>query len=161
MKKGTISLFLKLSIVLMGLIGVFACVRWFPFSVLYTVDASTEGSLKVTSEFWGQLSFLWACAVPCFWMLYPAWRVSDAFKNDSVFSTTTAKHALSAAKVLFADSAVFIVGNMLFYFLGINLFGILHAMIGAIGIIVAFMLYVLARYVEKAAALKEENDSIV
>jgi len=63
--------------------------------------------------------------------------------------------------IIFIDSMALIAGNTLFMLLKWSPFALIYYVIGALGVIFSLASYLAYRYLESAAAIKEENDSII
>ena len=109
------------------------------------------------------LIFLWLTSMPLFILLFFIWKISTAIIKETVFTTQTAGLVRICAIILFATSAFFIIGNIIFLLLGMSHPGVLFlSLIADVFVIsLAVVLAVLARYLTKAAALQEEADSFI
>jgi len=101
--------------------------------------------------------------MPLFILLFFIWKISTAIIKETVFTTQTAGLVRICAIILFATSAFFIIGNIIFLLLGMSHPGVLFlSLIADVFVIsLAVVLAVLARYLTKAAALQEEADSFI
>lgn len=164
MTNRTISFLVKISILLIAFAGVIVCAFWYPFSTSFSlteIGYATADSVSKAAAYWGQLLFYWIISLPCFAVLIVTWLLAENIKKDDVFSFNTSKKLTVIFYLLFVDSCIFIVGNTAFTILSWNLFSALYYFIGIFGMILSFVVYVIAKFVVKAQILKEENDSIV
>jgi hypothetical protein len=109
------------------------------------------------------LIFLWVTALPVFAVLGLVWKASAAVGHDSVFTVGTARLVKYGAIFILADTIFFCAGNMVLLLLGMNHPAIVLAsfFIGVLGMALAAIAAVLARYLTKAAALQEEVDGTI
>ncbi|MBQ0091886.1 MAG: DUF2975 domain-containing protein [Clostridiales bacterium] len=169
MKNKTLITLSQISIAFLFFVGICICLFWYPlsisFSTLRFVSGESSSSVLVdqiqTIAFWSQLIFAWIASVPCFVALVLGFRATIYAKGDEFFSKKNAKIFKIISVMLFIDSVLFIIGNIVFMFLKWNPFALIYYVIGALGIIFALASCFTYRYLEKAASLKEENDSIL
>jgi drug/metabolite transporter (DMT)-like permease len=111
-------------------------------------------------RFWPWLIFLWLSAVPCFLSLIPGWQLFGRVEDNSAFCRENANCLKKISRLLLWDSAFFLGGNTVFFFLGMNHPSIFIAALflalalAAIGIAAA----ALEGLVLRAARLKEDSD---
>ena len=156
----------RVSILFLFCVGICICLWWYPLSISFcTVGLVSGESVPVEHArevaCWVQLLFAYLASVPCFVVLALGFRATVYAGRDEFFTKKNALLFKVIAIMLFVDSIVFIIGNMVFMFLGWNPFASLYYVIGVIGMIFALGSYFSYRYLEKAIAIKEENDSIL
>ncbi len=159
MNKISISFFIKLSIIAVGVIGIAVCLFWFPF------DGEFSGShTELISEtaYYLRLGFYLACTLPCFIILGIGWALTADIKSENEFSLPAAKKFRAVFFLLFFDCLFFLFGNFLLILLGLHSsFVLIYIALGIVGIILSFLSYVLSVYILKAEKIKEENESII
>lgn len=166
MKNRLIVGLIRVSIIFLFAVGLGICALWYPFSIsLDTVGVVQDGPDPITLaqriSFWMQLIFMWAVSVPCFYTLHLFFRSTGYAKHDEVFCRENARLYRKAAIALLVGSVALIAGNVLFIFLEWNSFATVYIVLGAVGLVCSLACYVVYRYILKAAAIQEENDSIL
>jgi hypothetical protein len=109
------------------------------------------------------LVFLWIAALPVFAVIALVWKASAAVGSDRVFTIETARLVKHGTVLILSDTIYFCFGNVLLLLLGMNHPAVVLAsfFIGVLGMSLAAMAAVLARYLTKAAALQEEVDGTI
>jgi hypothetical protein len=109
------------------------------------------------------LIFLWITALPVFAVLVLVWMASSAVGQDMVLTVRTARLVKYAAIFTFGDTIFFFIGNIILLLLGMNHPGIVlvSLFVCVLGVSLAVLAAVLARYLTKAAALQEEVDGTI
>jgi len=153
----------RCAIVIIALCGVTVCALWYPFSfsILKVGLISADLSALTTAQSWVSLAFYWAASVPCFAILAIAWKISARLKTGRLFTEEVAKMISLCAKILLIDLGVFFIGNAVFLLLNMNDFAIAYFLLIAGGAALTVFLFVLSRYVYKAARLQELSDGTV
>ena len=155
MSKRDIYCFVKLAIVIVALCGLCICGCFYPF--LVSLNGFDKGSEVVM---WSELIFYWVTSIPCFIILGVAWRIASSIKTEP-FTHKNAKLFKNSAILLFVDSIVFFIGNLVFMLMGYNPFAIAFFMLVIIALIASLALGVVGYYVTKATMIREENESYV
>ena len=151
--------FIRIFIIL-ALIGAIALVAlifafWLPSLEGYVAELTAESSVHSRLVF----PFSAVIAILCLGALGAALSFPSAMKKDKIFSSTTASK-LSAISLLIAlAGALIIVCAIMLAAIGDKLLLFPLFIIGAIVLLVAFMLSILSSYVKRAALLKEEVDA--
>ena len=148
-----LSVLLKGGIIVFGVCGILICVLWYPYSIGLTAKNSVEK--------WTQIAFYWLVSIPCFAVLWYAWKLADAVKKDEVFTKRVANLVKCSMQILFIDICVFLVGNIVFACLGWNELMFVYIGLGAIGLVETSVLLVIAHYIEQAAILREEMEGTI
>lgn len=109
------------------------------------------------------LIFLWLTSIPCYLAGGFCWSIACEIGHDRPF---TAKNAKSFKKIMIAalaDAAGFFLGNFILLFLNMNHPGIVLAsmLICFAGAAIAVAAGGLSLLVEKAAAIREDNEAFI
>ncbi len=106
------------------------------------------------------LGLLWLTAVPCYIVLYLAWKISGNIGRDNSFSKENAVSMKHISTLVAGDSIFFFAGNIIYLVIGFNHPSVVLAalVVVFIGVSVSVAAAVLSHLILKAAALKEEND---
>ncbi len=158
MKKSTIIKLIRLAIVFVGILGFCICSFWYPNQI---ADFNLSAEIINTISFRTQLVFYLLTAIPCFAVLVIGWSLTGDIKENNEFTYNTAKKFKNVFYLMFADSCIFLIGNIIFIILKWSVFGFLYVAMGIIGLILAFFAYVISVYIERASKIQEENDSII
>ena len=151
--------FIRIFIIL-ALIGAIALVAlifafWLPSLEGYVAELTAESSVHSRLVY----PFSAVIALLCLGALGAALSFPSAMKKDKIFSSPTASK-LSAISLLIAlAGALIIVCAIMLAAIGDKLLLFPLFIIGAIVLLVAFMLSILSSYVKRAALLKEEVDA--
>ena len=133
------------------------CALWFPVAVDYV-----GGFYESAGDFEYVKGWLYViCAIvslPLFAVFIIAFSFPPAIENDSVFTKKTARNIKCISNIIFADCIVFAATVIWIIWMGERILSPVLAFVDVIGIMVAFMLYVLSGYISRAAVLKEEAD---
>ena len=151
--------FIRIFIIL-ALIGAIALVAlifafWLPSLEGYVAELTEESSVHSRLVY----PFSVVIALLCLGALGAALSFPSAMKKDKIFSSPTASK-LSAISLLIAlAGALILVCAIMLATIGDKLVFFPLFIIGAIVLLVAFMLSILSSYVKRAALLKEEVDA--
>ncbi|NLU25190.1 MAG: DUF2975 domain-containing protein [Clostridiales bacterium] len=110
--------------------------------------------------YWPWMILIWLCALPCFASLIPGWQLFGRIGHNSAFCRENAACLRIISRLAFGDSALFLLGNLLYFLLGMNhpallLLSLLLCFAGAaVGITAA----VLSHLVLEAALLREDSE---
>ncbi len=106
------------------------------------------------------LGLLWLTAVPCYIVLYLAWKISNNIGKDNSFSKENAVSMKYISTLALGDSIFFFAGNIIYLIIGFNHPSVVLAalVVVFIGVSIAVAAAVLSHLILKAANLKEEND---
>ena len=148
----------RCAMIAIAICGVGVCAFWYPFSITLTTSGLQESGLVA---FWTQLIFYWLTSLPCLVVLCIGWKIAAAIKSDALFKEENAKAVKTAVQILFADIAVFLIGNVVFLVLGWNDFALLYLFFAIIGLVVAIFMAILSHYLYRAAELQEESEGTI
>ncbi len=156
MKQKSLSNWLKAIIIGMGIIGL----------VFYGLVVPELGNDLVShypeysSAYYLWIGFLWLTAVPCYIVLYFAWKISDNIGKDNSFCKENAVSMKHISTLAAGDSIFFFAGNIIYLIIGFNHPSIVLAALAVvfIGISIAVAAAVLSHLILKATEMKEEND---
>ena len=113
--------------------------------------------------FWPWLVLIWCTAVPCYCCVYWGWRITGEIQRDNSFSHINAVYLHKIMKALLFDAAFFFVGNVVMVLLDMSELSVFLTA----GLVCFFVAAVataaaaLSHLVEKAARMREENESII
>lgn len=115
---------------------------------------------EFSNRFWPWLIFIWVSGIPCFLVLYYAWRISTNIGNNHSFTDQNASLLKSISILSALDAGFFFVGNIVLLLLNMSHPGVVIAsfVIVFVGVAVAVASAVLSHLVKKAAALQEQSD---
>ena len=156
MEQKTFSKWLKGIIIGIGLCGVLFYAAVVPALADYMLESYPEFSVAVLP--WK--FFIWCSGIPCFTVLFFAWRIVADIGLDRSFTDENAKRLKWISGLAAGDALFFFLGNILFLFLDMNHPGIVLTsfVIVFIGVAVAVAAAALSHLVTKAAALQEQSD---
>lgn len=158
MSSKALCLIARCSIVVIALCGLCVCVYPLPFSAIFSAFFPVVGGDITIYIF---ILFLELSTLPCFFILIVIWKMTNAVKEEKVFTKKVAKQISLCAKILFIDLGVFFIGNIVFAILQANAFFLFYLFAIIIGVIVACFGAVLSHYINKAAEIKEEIEATI
>ena len=106
------------------------------------------------------LVFMVLFSLPCFAALFFGWKIAANIGRDNSFSYENAKYLGTISILAGADSAFFFAGNVVLLFLNMSHPGIALFSLFAVfaGTAICAICAALSHLVQKAAAMKAEND---
>ena len=115
---------------------------------------------EYSNRFWPWLIFIWISGIPCFLVLYYAWRISTNIGNNLSFTDQNASLLKSISILSALDAGFFFVGNIVLLLLNMShpSVVIVSFVIVFVGIAVSVASAVLSHLVQKATALQEQSD---
>lgn len=151
--------YLRLVILGIGILGLFACFVVIPMYGLSLKSMYPEFS----NRFWPWLIFLWLSAVPCFISLAFLWRVASNIGLDRSFSSENAGYLKQVSRLFAVDSAFFFLGNATLLLLNMSHPGVMLASLAIVfvGIAASVAAAVLSRLALKASDLQTQSDLTV
>lgn len=155
MSQRSLSNWLKMMILGVGICGILICVLVFP--------ALTDELEPLLNERWvcrAWLILLWITSIPCFIALGFSWRVISNIGNDQSFTQENAGLLKRISALAIVDAAFLFVWNMVLFFLNANHPSTLLAclLIDFVGVVIAVIFAALSHLVLKAADLQEQSD---
>ena len=148
----------RCAIVAMAICGICVCAFWYPRSISWTTDTLQKAR---ETAYWMQIVFYWLTSLPCFAVLAIGWKLTTAIQAETLFQAENAKAVKMAVQILFADIAVFLIGNVVFLTLGWNDFALLYLFLAVLGLVIGVFMAILSHYLYKAAELQEENEGTI
>ena len=156
MQKKSLSNWLKVIIIGMGMIGLL----FYGLIVPMLGDDIVSHYPEYSSWYYWWTGFLWLTAVPCYIVLYFAWKISTNIGKDNSFCKENAVSMKHISTLVAGDSIFFFAGNIIYLVMGFNHPSVVLAslLVVFIGISIAGMAAVLSHLILRAAQIKEEND---
>ena len=104
--------------------------------------------------------FLWVLAVPCYAVLVCIWKMANEIGRDNSFSLETARLLKTIALLAGADSALLLIGNVVFLITrhSIPTLALVSAFVCFIGLAISVGAACLSYLVHKAANVQEDSD---
>lgn len=156
MEQKHLSKWLKLILIGIGLCGLTVYALVVP---MYGLSLRTLYP-EFSNRFWPWLLFIWVSGIPCFIVLFYAWKISSNIGNDQSFTEQNASLLKSISVLSALDAGFFFVGNIVLLLLNMSHPGVVIAsfVIVFVGIAVTVASAVLSHLVKKAAVLQEQTD---
>ena len=156
MEQKTLSRWLKAIIIGIGLFGLTVYAAVVPALADHMLQAYTEYAPAVLP--WK--IFIGCSALPCYAVLFFAWKIASNIGIDRSFSEENAKNLKWISALAAGDALFFFLGNVLLLLANMNHPGIVLAssVVVFVGIAVAVASAALSHLVKKAAALQEQSD---
>lgn len=156
MKQKSLANWLKVSIILVALGGIFVYAGVLP---MVGKDFIADAPWK-SSWYYPWLIFIWFTALPCYAVLVLGWQIATSIGRDRSFTEDNARRLKVVSILAEIDSCFVLLVNVIFFFLGLNQSGlfVVNMLIVTGGIVIAVVMAVLSHLVQKAAELQAEND---
>ena len=156
MEQKHLSKWLKLILIGVGICGLILYAAVIP---MYGLSLRTLYP-EFSNRFWPWLIFIWVSGIPCFMVIYFAWKIATNIGKDLSFTEQNASFLKKISALSVGDAGFFFVGNIVLLFLNMSHPGVVIASFGIcfIGVAVAVVSAVLSYLVKKAAALQEQID---
>lgn len=150
---------LKSVICLLALLGVVMYAVVIPWSLSTFVEQYPEFSNFFTP--W--LIFICLTAIPVYIILAFGWSVSGEIGKDMCFTSKNAKSLRGVMLCLAFEAGLFFTGNIALWIANLNFLGVVLASTVLCIFIacIAVVVNILAHLVEKASAIREENESYI
>lgn len=161
MNQKKLAIWLKTIIGCTALIGLFT--YGFAIPILIGKGYFVANYPEFSSAYVPWVVFISISAIPCFMALIRAWQIATEIGRDNSFSGINARYMRQISLYAMIDCVYFFVGNIVMLFLNMNHpgFVIVALFIVLAGIIIAVAAACLAHLIEKAAVIREENESFV
>ena len=103
--------------------------------------------------------FMWVLAVPCYAVLVFIWKMANEIDRDNSFSIENANHLRAIALLAGVDSALLLVGNVIFLLLkhSIPTLALVSAFVCFIGLAISVGAACLSHLVHKAAMIPDDD----
>ncbi len=156
MEQKHLAKWLKLILIGVGICGLIIYAFVIP---MYGLSLRTEYP-EFSNRFWPWLIFIWVSGIPCFMVLYFAWKISTNIGKDISFTEQNASLLKSISVLSVIDAGFFFVGNIVLLLLNMSHPGVVIASFAIVfvGVAVAVVSAVLSHLVKKATALQEQSD---
>ena len=156
MKQATLSKWLKLILVGMGICGLLAYAWIIPSFGQMLVRENPE----YEHCYYPWLCFLWTTGIPCYIALVLGWKIAANIGKDRSFSSENARLLKWIAVLAAVDAGYFLFMNILYVALDLSHPGIAlcSLVIVFMGIAVSVAAAALSHLVMKAAGLQEQSD---
>ena len=161
MNEKILSALTRTAIIIIGICGLLTCLLWVPMSIGKGSLEELSWTMFNTSEFWIQYVLHWIVSLHCFWLLVIAWQITLDMDKGRLFLTKNALRVNRATIILIADIIAFVIGNIVFALLGWSSWFVLHIFVAITGLILSIFMYILSKYLMRAAILQEESDLTV
>lgn len=159
MKQKEVARWLKVIVVITGLIGMAACCWVAP---ALGMDLSLMNP-DLKWLFWPCLIFIWITAVPFYWILLIGWRLCSAIEGDEFFTSYSARCFKHISLLAVAECLLYLAGMVTLLVMQVLHPSIMMAMglVIFIALAIALAAAALSHLIQKAADMKQENDLTV
>ncbi|TCP21719.1 DUF2975 family protein [Scopulibacillus darangshiensis] len=158
MKRGS-TLFLKIAVILIGILVLALCIFLVPEIANYAAELDQDIAYMKYPVF----IFMYAAAIPFYFALYQALRLLSYIDKNIAFSQISVKALKNIKYFAITISILYAAGMPLFYFMAERAPGII--LIGLIiifaSLVIAVFAAVLQRLLQEAINIKSENDLTV
>lgn len=152
-------IFMKVAVALIALCGTAICAAGFPAAVYVAVGKLFEPwSREFTLCYSFELAFLLLSALPCYAIVVYLWKTSELIGRGRLFCDSAVKYFAASARLLFVDVIFFLVGNLVFYFIGANCWLWLYLFLDVCAVAVALVFVMVSKCLKEAAILQDESD---
>ena len=155
MSQKSLASLLKGIIICLGLIGIIVY-----FLILPAFGSRLAENQDLESFYWPWQIFLWGTGIPCYGALFEFWGVCGEIQRDHSFCEENAIRMRTIAFLILGDVAYFFLGNIVLLLCNMNhpATFLLSLAIAIVGIAIGVAAAVLSHLIQKAAAMKEENE---
>ena len=162
----SLTIFLRVSIVIICLLGLCFCSICYPFMVKVGMSGASKDSFGPWKSeiiaYWLQIHFYWFASVPCFLVLLNIWSISNEAAKGLLFSQKIADKLNVSSKILTIDCIIFLIFQIAFSIvLYWDSFRPLYIAMGILGLIFSYGLFFAGRYIGEAMEIKAENEGYV
>lgn len=149
---------MRLAILLITLCGILVCVFGVSIGILewnFTPQFFTKLNKP---ELIIQYVFQWIVSLPCFWIMFICWLITNDMREGKLFSKVNVTRISRSLLTLAIDIIVYVIGYATFAVLGWNKLLVLHLFVAVVGLIFVIALSVISHYLYRATQLQEESD---
>lgn len=142
-------------------IGVGICLTLLCAWIIPTLGQSLQLQYpEISAFFYPWLIFLWISAVPCYAVLFIAWKIFTNIGNDESFTMVNATYLKWVSLLAAGDSFFFFATNFIFWLFNMNHPGIMivSLIVVTFGVAIAIIAAALSHLVLKAADLQVQSD---
>ena len=156
MQQKSLSKWIKVIILVMAICG------FLIFTVIFPVigKAIIEEYPVLSDRFWPWLIFFWALGVSYYITLYFGWKIADNIGEDRSFSHENAIYLKYVSWIEAIDALFIFCVNVIYLVIKLShpAIALLSLLVVFVAIAISVFFASLSHLVEKAAAMKDEND---
>jgi len=140
MKKIDLRFFARILIIITFIFGILMCAYIYPFfTSLSTISFSEKKGIVM---FYSQMTFYLVASIPIFIILVLFWILTKRSKNDS--NNKIIKFLKIIALILLSDLIFYLIGNVIFIFLGVVFINYIYILIDLFGFsFLCFLIYII------------------
>lgn len=156
MKQKSLSNWLKIAVIMLGIFGLIIYGVVLPSYGLSLVGENPE----LAHYFWPWMTLFLLTAVPCYIALFFGWNIAHDIGLDRSFSEINAKRMKWISNLAFGDVILFFFGNVMLLFLNMNHPGVflLSLLPDVLGIAISVCAAALSHLIFKSAQLQEDTE---
>lgn len=115
---------------------------------------------EFSSFYWPWLIFFWVSGIPCYFVLIYGWFVTENIAAGHPFTHENAKHIRKIALFAIWDTVYFLIGNVIFFLLGMSHPAIVLLSFAVVlaGVVFSIVASALSSFVTRASNLQEQSD---
>ena len=154
MNNERVSCIIRVSVVLLFILGIIMCAFWYPMFVSLSTKNIIPAHITLEEKmwYWSELIFYWLSSVPCFVILIIMWKISiDVIKMNY---NPIIKELKLVIIILIIDISVFLIGNASLSILGWDPYYFIYYAFCVIGLIVTSIFYIIYLLVKRIIELK-------
>lgn len=154
-----LSVLLKVIIIIMAVLGF----GGYGIVVPWALSTFVEQYPEFAYYYIPWLIFIMITALPLYAILALGWSVSNEMKKDMLFTRKNAKSLRLVAFLLGGDAVFFFIGNIIYWMLNLNHPGVVIAafVFCVFVVLISLAVNILADMINKASAIREENESFI
>ena len=120
------------------------------------------GGQTMSALYIAELIIYISLSIPCFFVLLIGLKITRIIIMDDIFSNKIIKVIHYAGIILFVDSALFVLSNVVFFIIA-NCFAyeVLYILLGIVGASIGIVLIIVVHYWKAAIKLKKENEEFI
>lgn len=156
MKQQSLSNWLKAVILGAALCGAVIYAIILPMFIKELIFLHTE----LQGSYWPWMIFLWCSGIPCYVVLLYSWKIAVSIGEDRAFTLKNCRRLRMISYLAALDALFFFVGNLILFFLKMNLPGTVLCSLFIVftGAAISCAAAVLSHLVEKATHMREEQE---